>query len=360
MRKLSIPQSFILQRQSTHALLIYPPICSLTQHNSRALSTSLRLSGRRTTKMSWMDSWSRPSKHQATPAPYYLLPGGEDTPYCHSCGRVINSRRTTGTSDDKGGTQQVKYCSSRCRSHKPGKLDREIEGVFVKLLDGHVEGSAAIARAGRDDGAGGGKRGAKKTARAAAGKKVKGDARILVSCDEVERNMFGAKDDASSHASGTDDDGHTEEGDPTGPDPPQNQGTESNNGSQIPSGTGTIQDPVSSSTPPVDYDRLARLSIRSGTRIRPPQSVSEVNGSVGGEKGKAERVEETEQMLEKRREGLRRARQKEMVRCAARRGVVFGFDAADGEQSRKCEAVMLGKVVEPSFAKGDWSVRWRE
>ena len=40
-------------------------------------------------KMSWMDSWSRPSKSQATPAPYYLLPGGESTPYCKTCGRVI-------------------------------------------------------------------------------------------------------------------------------------------------------------------------------------------------------------------------------------------------------------------------------
>jgi hypothetical protein len=27
---------------------------------------------------------------------------------------------------------------------------------------------------------------------------------------------------------------------------------------------------------------------------------------------------------------------------------------------RKCEAVMSGQVVEPSFAKGDWSVRWRD
>ena len=40
-------------------------------------------------KMSWMDSWSRPSKSQATPAPFYLLPGGESTPYCKTCGRVI-------------------------------------------------------------------------------------------------------------------------------------------------------------------------------------------------------------------------------------------------------------------------------
>jgi hypothetical protein len=27
---------------------------------------------------------------------------------------------------------------------------------------------------------------------------------------------------------------------------------------------------------------------------------------------------------------------------------------------KMCEAVMNGSVVEPSFAKGDWAVRWRE
>lgn len=355
MRISAFPKALILQRKSIHNLLIRTPACSLALQLSRALSTSLGLSGRRTAKMSWMDSWSRPSKHQATPAPYYLLPGGEGTPYCHSCGRVINSRRTA-SADGKGGTQ-VKYCSSRCRSHRLGKLDREIEGVFAKLLDGEVEGSAT-AGAGRDDVASG-KRGAKKAGRAAGGKKVKGDARILVSCEGVERYMFGGKDDESAHASGTDD-GRMDDGDPTDPEPPRSQGSKSDNDAPRCSSTGTLEDPVSSSATPVDYDRLARLSIRSGTRIRPPQSVSEVNGSVGGEKGRAERVEETDAMLEKRREGLRRARQREMVRCAARRGVVFGFAAADGGQSRKCEAVMLGKVVEPSFAKGDWSVRWRE
>ena len=45
----------------------------------------------KTAKMSWMDSWSRPNKTQATPAPYYLLPGGESTPYCKTCGRVIGT-----------------------------------------------------------------------------------------------------------------------------------------------------------------------------------------------------------------------------------------------------------------------------
>jgi hypothetical protein len=100
--------------------------------------------------------------------------------------------------------------------------------------------------------------------------------------------------------------------------------------------------------------------------------VSEVNGSVGGEKGRAERIEETEEMLEKRRQGQKRAREREMVRCAARRGVAFGFvsgekcvnaageKTADLDKKRLCEAVMAGKVVEPSFAKGDWSIRWRE
>ena len=105
---------------------------------------------------------------------------------------------------------------------------------------------------------------------------------------------------------------------------------------------------------------MARLSIRSGTRIRPPQELSEVNGGVGGEKGLKERVEESDEMLKKRREGQKKADQRELVRCAARRGVAFGFVVGEGEERRMCEAVMQGKVVESSFAKGDWGVRWRE
>lgn len=36
-----------------------------------------------------------------------------------------------------------------------------------------------------------------------------------------------------------------------------------------------------------------------------------------------------------------------------------GEGEGEGER-RKCEAVMNGKAVEPSFAKGSWSIRWRE
>jgi hypothetical protein len=78
-----------------------------------------------------------------------------------------------------------------------------------------------------------------------------------------------------------------------------------------------------------------------------------------------------------------------MVRRAARRACAFGLkvkeppnSAGDGaskngrtsnrarrdeendgdacEQLKKCEAVMNGAVVEASFAKGDWAIRWRE
>ncbi|OCK96559.1 uncharacterized protein K441DRAFT_686033 [Cenococcum geophilum 1.58] len=60
--------------------------------------------------MSWMDSWSRPSKHAASPPPLYPLPG------------VSNTKAST--------TPQ------HCRKHKPGKLDHQIESTFVSLLNG--------------------------------------------------------------------------------------------------------------------------------------------------------------------------------------------------------------------------------
>lgn len=78
--------------------------------------------------------------------------------------------------------------------------------------------------------------------------------------------------------------------------------------------------------------------------------------------------------------GLQRAKQREQVRQAARRGVAFGFPITTddgsgvegkdtdkgrgggegGEGRRKVDAVQGGRVVEASFAKGEWGVRWRE
>ncbi|KAK3937802.1 hypothetical protein QBC46DRAFT_442663 [Diplogelasinospora grovesii] len=268
--------------------------------------------------MSWMDSWSRPSKHQPTPAPFYLHPNGNEIiPYCKSCDEKICS-----------GSREIKYyCSRRCRSSRPGRVDREIEAAFVRFLTGEEEvpgmgGGMSSKAKGKGKGRG------------------KGDKRVLVPCDVVEEFVFGERktNNNGDRADGKNGRNRTEDGD-----------------------DGNTRD-----------NNAIEADIRSGTRIRPQQQVSEVNGSVGGEKGWAERIEETEAMKEKREEGQRRALEREMVRGAARRGVIFGFllpgghaDKGDGiqgkgENRRKCEAVMQGKVVEPSFAKGDWGVRWRE
>lgn len=85
-----------------------------------------------------------------------------------------------------------------------------------------------------------------------------------------------------------------------------------------------------------------------------------VTGDVGerGRVGKSEEGEE--ERLTTQQLGRRRAEEREKVRQAARRGVVFGFGVGGGEERRRVEAVQGGRVVEASFAKGEWGVRWRE
>ena len=124
------------------------------------------------------------------------------------------------------------------------------------------------------------------------------------------------------------------------------------------------------------------------SHMRPSQHDSDINFSAGGgERSRAEKIEESQENLEKRRQGAKRADEREMVRRAARRVVVFGVEVSksapvqtrgkhkskgkrapvpEGEaemsltEVRKAEALMSGMVVEPSFAKGNWSLRWRE
>jgi hypothetical protein len=49
---------------------------------------------------------------------------------------------------------------------------------------------------------------------------------------------------------------------------------------------------------------------------------------------------------------------REEARRAARRLVNFGFRSQGIEEDRDVEAVQDGKVVETSFAKGEWGIRW--
>jgi hypothetical protein len=256
-------------------------------------------------KMSWMDSWSRPRKDQATPAPYYLMAGGENTPYCRSCGRVIGSRKTANAASSGAGSTPARYCSAKCKSRKPGPVDREIERVFVRFLEGAeavpIKETGSRASKGVKGGA----------------KKRKGDPRILVPCDVVQSKMFGPSE---QHREGKD--GHGSESEPE----------------EATAGDGQ---------PETGQRKSVESSLAS----------DDAGSSHAGD-----------DMSKRMDMGLKTAREKEMVRCAARRGVVFGFAVSSEETEasekgpvlRKCEAVMNGKVVEPSFAKGNWGIRWRE
>ncbi|KAL1306667.1 hypothetical protein AAFC00_005339 [Neodothiora populina] len=312
--------------------------------------------------MSWMDSCSRPRKSAATPPPYYLTQGTEAR-YCHSCGRTIGSRK-------KSTSTEVKYCSDRCKRHKLRPVDRQIEAAFAALLDGrealgvqvdNIESDEAAAASA----AAGAKREVRKVAK---GKKVKGDPRILVPCSEVEELIFGSNADPEKvfgrkknrARRGVPDDEVWKSVDMEG----------SSGGSDTDLGSTHSEDQASmSAVPEAEEGPDGGIPLC----VRPAQSKSLVNGSIGGEKGWAERIEETPEMILKRREGQKKADQREMVRCAARRAVVFGLRQEHKEEKREkggkaatsddglrlCEAVMNGAVVEPSFAKGDWAIRWR-
>ncbi|KAF1842057.1 uncharacterized protein K460DRAFT_292012 [Cucurbitaria berberidis CBS 394.84] len=331
--------------------------------------------------MSWMDSWSRPSKHAVTPPPLYLTVG-DTVPYCHSCGRVIGERR-------KQGATEVKYCSARCRNSKPGPIDRKVEAAFAALLDGkspeelrdgeavkeQEKGSVDEAKAKKH-----GKKGSKSV--------KKGDHRIIVDCGTVEEIVFAREKDpekvygrrknrkarfvvekeedwrsvdmvdepaTSANPSAS----TTLSGKPASQPPHEfTSDSESLSESDGEQEGGVVLESTSTPTHDQHPDEVA-YGYGSG-KIRPPQSQNDVNGSVGGEKGWAERIEETDEMKAKRREGQRRAVEREMVRKAARRGCAFGFIVEGEEAKKKCEAVMKGVVVEASFAKGEWGIRWRE
>ncbi|KAF2645138.1 hypothetical protein P280DRAFT_466375 [Massarina eburnea CBS 473.64] len=420
--------------------------------------------------MSWMDSWSRPSKSQATPPPLYLT--NASVPYCHSCGRVISQRRTqttqtktqatnahsrtkskskkktqkeaeedmsTDTEAGKGKKQQeIKYCSARCRNTKPGALDRKIEAVFVALLDGVAVESVmeSLTEApGSNNHNHNQEEEKKKEAETEAEDPThpipkknhqafqkertpqkkkkpqphpKGETRPTIPCTLVSTLIFPhAADPSKTHGRRKNraargivekpEDWRSVDmvDDPTPPassiqhpDPgvgrgigrPDNPGSadetqeESHSSSSSPS-EGEEEDAADDPTPP----RTPKTS-NSYTphHTRPPQSHSLINGSIGGEKGWSERQPESAEAEASRVEGQRRAQEREMVRRAARRLVAFGVygGGKDGEadggrregkggaggkaKERKCEAVMKNAVVEASFAKGEWGVRWRE
>lgn len=346
--------------------------------------------------MSWMDSWSRPSKSQATPAPYYLT-NPTEAKYCHTCGRIIGQRRAHTTK--AGANNEVKYCSDRCKRNKPStsaeSLDTRIEKALGALLQGLELPPGTREGQDGDDG----EKASKKRHMP-----KKGDPRIIVPLSEVEEAVFGNRHDPEKTYGrrrnrafrGVKDDGEWKSVDMV--DPPPLTTTTSNDpgnltddsyGSDASGGGVAVTEPIAVS--PSDNTFIPPSKPLPGSHVRASQLESELNfAAQGGERGWGEKITETPEMLAKRREGQKKAEERELVRCVARRAVVFGIEVdaqieADAENGKgrkggskgkkgdegavddgkvvtrkKCEALMDGAVVEPSFAKGDWSVRWRE
>jgi hypothetical protein len=248
----------------------------------------------------------------------------------------------------KAQNNPVKYCSDRCRSRKPGSLDRRIEKTIIALLDGDedsgIEETSAVSR------------------------RVKGDPRNVVTCDEIEEIIFGSRFD-----------------------PEKVYGRRKNRKSRAIGLDKEWKSVDMEDDEPEVVPRSHDPEAISNLHIRPPQEQADVNFSIGGERSRGEKIEASAEDVEKRREGDKRAEEREMVRRAARRLVVFGSAASEQahDQStvpesgskasrktksdksaespaseaphlRKAEALMNGTVVEPSFAKGNWSIRWRE
>ena len=315
--------------------------------------------------------------------------------------RKSNSAKTAAT--------EVKFCSDRCKRHKLRPADKRIEAAFAALLDGQDASKFAAVQEGQSPAeaeitktvsnqSNGEKPHDKYDYSKANSKKkqqkVKGDPRILVSCSEVETLIYGSREDPEKTFGrkknrarrGVADDDVWKSIDMVDSDTDTDTGTAET--------ASADEDAIDTRSTKVMDNRGVPLAdalegdadaeadvVKIKGRVRPPQSESDVNGSVGGEKGWAEKIIETPEMLQKRREGQRRAEEKEMVKCAARRAVVFGLEssrvlAGEGKKGKKgkddeggeakqegrrmCEAVMHGAVVEPSYAKGDWSIRWRE
>ena len=59
-----------------------------------------------------------------------------DSKRCASCGRTIEWRKKWERNWD-----EVKYCSERCRRHRPSSADRALESSILALLDQRVEGA---------------------------------------------------------------------------------------------------------------------------------------------------------------------------------------------------------------------------
>ena len=257
-----------------------------------------------------------------------------------------------------------KFCSDKCRAGKPRypatsplfsdspstvsslkspntsttvdpatwSLEARIEALFVDLLDGANDDPNKSINHG-----------------------IKGDRRRIVMCQEVESSVFGGVQEPSSEE--------------------VTSGRRQKKKRGLPEGTESNEPTAFSGS---DLDEYALEDEVGGVPIYldlPKKTEKRSNNS----NVENENFQLTEADLLRRKAGQEKADQRELVRQAGRRGVVFGFwhskltpdqrrqgatagisTAGEEEEvaKRKVEIVQRGKVVEGSFAKGEWGVRW--
>jgi hypothetical protein len=334
------------------------------------------------------------------PPPYYLS-ASIPPAYCHTCGRVISSRRNTAAAPTKKPQQQhqdssstaatkaAKFCSDRCKRHKPSlsptSAEVHVEKALVALLEGqeppppYVKTPTTIT--GTDTALA--ENGNSKPKPMPKPQRKKGETRVLLPLSVLEEAVFGSRSDPERAYGrrknrafrGVREDGEwrsvdMEDDGSDGDDPNITRRPE----------------PISTWEGAEDFDG-EDLEVEGGVRLSERRDWDEEeDGGAGAEP-------ETPELAARRRAGQKKAEEREFVRCVVRRAVVFGVEVegwedigssggggkkgkkgkgrrdAESEDEdvqsevkprRKCEAVMSGQVVEPSFAKGDWSVRWRD
>jgi hypothetical protein len=334
------------------------------------------------------------------PPPYYLS-ASIPPAYCHTCGRVISSRRNTAAAPTKKPPQQqqqdssstnatkaAKFCSDRCKRHKPSlspvSAEVHVEKALVALLEGHEPPPPFVkstTTTGSDAAAS-----VPESVKTARPQRKKGETRVLLPLSVLVEAVFGSRNDPERAFGrrknrafrGVREDGEWRSVDMEDDNSEEGDGTAYNT---------KRPEPISTWEGAEDFDG-EDLEVGGGVRLseRRGWDDEEEDGGAGAEP-------ETPELAARRRAGQKKAEEREFVRCVVRRAVVFGVEVegweevggngggakkgkkgkgrrdADSEEEdmqsevkprRKCEAVMSGQVVEPSFAKGDWSVRWRD
>jgi hypothetical protein len=313
------------------------------------------------------------------PPPYYIT---SVTPpaYCHTCGRIISSKRNTLSANKKQQQEPPKtapkFCSERCKRHKPSlspaSAEVHVEKALVALLEGRAPPPPYKSAPQGSDADG-----SPLTPLPVSATRKKGESRVLLPLSILEEAIFGSRSDPERSYGRRRNRafrGVREDGQWRSVDMEDDSEGES----------GTRPEPISTWEGAEDFEG-DDLEIEGGVKL-------ERRGwNAEDEEGGAGEVE-TPELEAKRRAGQKKAEEREFIRCVVRRAVVFGIELDGWEEvgeglgttkkskkgkgrgveedeevresevkpRRKCEAIMSGQVVEPSFAKGDWSVRWRD